>query len=199
MTKLQFLLALNDRLSCLPRNEAEERLNFYSEMIEDRMEEGLSEADAVAAVGSVDEIANQIISDTPLTKIVKVNLKPQRKVKAWEIVLLALGSPVWFSLLIAAFAVLLALYVSFWAVIISLWAVFGAVVGCGICGIVAGIGCVMIGSGPTGMALISAGVVCIGLSILLFYGCKTITKASLLLVKKIALWIKNRFIKKEEA
>ena len=53
MTKLQFLLALHDKLTGLPRDEVEERLNFYSEMIEDRMEDGLSEEEAVAAIGSV--------------------------------------------------------------------------------------------------------------------------------------------------
>ena len=71
MTKLQFLLALHDKLAGLPRNEVEERLNFYSEMIEDRMEDGLSEEEAVAAVGSIDEIAEQITADIPLIKIVK--------------------------------------------------------------------------------------------------------------------------------
>jgi uncharacterized membrane protein len=41
MTKLQFLMALHEKMSGLPREEVEERLEFYSEMIEDRMEEGL--------------------------------------------------------------------------------------------------------------------------------------------------------------
>ena len=64
MTKLKFLLALNERLSSLPRTEVEERLGFYSEMIEDRMEEGLSEEESVACIGSVDEIAAQILSES---------------------------------------------------------------------------------------------------------------------------------------
>ena len=51
MTKLKFLLLLNERLSHLPSKEVEERLAFYSEMIEDRMEEGLSEEEAVSEVG----------------------------------------------------------------------------------------------------------------------------------------------------
>ena len=93
MTKLQFLLALHDKLAGLPRNEVEERLNFYSEMIEDRMEDGLSEEEAVAAVGSIDEIAAQITADIPLIKIVKEKVKPKRKRNAWEITLLAVGSP----------------------------------------------------------------------------------------------------------
>lgn len=63
MTKLKFLLSLHEKLSKLPEDDVQERLSFYSEMIEDRMEEGLSEEDAVLAVGTVDNIASQIIAE----------------------------------------------------------------------------------------------------------------------------------------
>ena len=65
MTKLQFLLRLHERLKALPREESEERLNFFSEMIDDRMEEGLSEEEAVKAVGNVEDIISQILANTP--------------------------------------------------------------------------------------------------------------------------------------
>ena len=130
MTKLEFILALNERLKHLPQDEVKERISFYSEMIEDRMEEGLSEEDAVAAVGSIDEIAAQTKPEkAPASK------KQKRRLKAWEIVLLSLGSPIWLSLLIAAFAVALSLFVVLWALIICLWAVFAAFV----CGAGAGV------------------------------------------------------------
>jgi len=199
MTKHKFLLSLQDRLSGLPQDDIEERLNFYSEMIEDRMEEGLSEEEAVSAVGSVDEIAAQTVADIPLAKIVKEKVKPKRRMKVWEIVLLALGSPIWLSLLIAAFAVILSLCVSLWSVIISLWVVFVSVVGCSIGGIIAGVGFTLGGNGLTGIAVIGAGIICAGLAIFLFYGCKAATKGTLLLIKKTVLWMKNCFIKREEA
>ena len=129
MTKMQFLMSLHNKLSGLPQNEIEERLNFYSEMIEDRIEEGVSEEEAVAQIGTVDEIAEQIIADIPLTKIAKEKIKPKRHIKAWEIVLLILGSPLWLSVLIAIFAVIFSFYVCLWAVIISLWASFVAIIG----------------------------------------------------------------------
>ena len=50
---------------------SKEKRKGFSEMIEDRMEDGMSEEDAVAAVGSVDDIASQIIMDIPLIKIAK--------------------------------------------------------------------------------------------------------------------------------
>ena len=196
MTKLQFILSLHDKLSGFPQDDVEERLRFYSEMIEDRMEDGFSEEEAVSAVGSVDEIAAQIAAEIPLAKIVTNKIKPKRRLKAWEIVLLALGSPIWISLGIAAFAVILSLYISLWAVIISLWAVFGSVVVCAFGVIVAGIGFALGVNGLVGMAMIGAGVICAGLSILAFYGCKAATKSILLLTKKMAIWIKNCFVKR---
>ena len=40
MRKLEFLAALNVKLSGLPKEEVKERTNFYSEMIDDRIEDG---------------------------------------------------------------------------------------------------------------------------------------------------------------
>ncbi len=198
MTKIEFILSLHEKLSALPHNDVEERLNFYSEMIEDRMEEGLSEEDAVLAVGSVDEIAAQILADTPHSKVAEKKQKKKRGAKVWEIILLILGSPIWVSLLLGAFAVALSLYVSLWAVIISLWAVFGSFIGCSIGGILAGVGIILCGSSLTGLATIGAGLVCAGFSIIFFIGSKWATKGTLRLTKKIGLGIKNLFVRKED-
>ncbi len=180
MTKLDFISALHKHLSALPKKEVDERLNFYLETIDDRIEEGLSEDEAVAAVGSLDEISAQIIAEiSPVTK----KEKPQRRLKAWEIVMIILGSPIWISLLIAACSVILSVYVSLWAVIISLWAVFGSLVVSAFGTIVGGC-CLALGGFPAvGIALIAASLVCAGLSIFLFYGCKYASKAAVWLTK----------------
>ena len=191
MTKLKFLLSLNEKLSGLPENDVQERLSFYSEMIEDRMEEGLSEEEAVATIGSVDEIAAQIITEIAPAKTAIPEEMPKKHSKVWEIVLIVLGSPIWLSLLIAAFAVVLSLYVSLWSVILSLWAVFASVIGCAVGGIAAGLGFILFGNHLTGIAMIGAGIVCAGLAIFLFFGCKAATNATLLLTKKIPHWVKN--------
>ena len=196
MTKLQFLLALHEKLAGLPRNEVEERLNFYSEMIEDRMEDGITEEEAVAAVGSLDDIAAQITADIPLVKIVKEKIKSKRRMKAWNVILLAVGSPIWVSLLIAAVAVVFSLYVSLWAVVISFWAAFASfVVGC-VGALAFGIGYCLSGNLPAGLVLIAAGCICAGLAIFLFYGCKIATKGTARLAKIIVLAVKKNFIKR---
>ena len=205
MTKLQFLFALHDKLSALPQDDIEERLSFYGEMVEDRMEEGLSEEDAVASIGSVEELAAQISADFPTAKPdpksepKQKTVKPKKRRKAWEIVFLVLGSPIWFSVLIAAFAVLFSIIVSLWAVIISLWAVFASFVGCAFGCLVAGIVFAVFGNGLVGIAVIGGALVCAGIAILWFFGCKAGTKGALLLTKNIVPWIISLFVKKEEA
>ena len=47
--------------------------------------------------------------------------------------------------------------------------------------------------------MLGAGVACMGLSVFMFYGCIGATKGFVLLSKKIAVFIKNCFIKKEVA
>ena len=60
MNKQEFLMRLSKGLSGLPKDDVEERLSFYSEMIDDRIEEGLSEDAAVSEIGDVDKIISQI-------------------------------------------------------------------------------------------------------------------------------------------
>jgi len=199
MNKQEFLAELRKGLSGLPQDDIEERLTFYNEMLEDRIEEGFSEEEAVSAAGSVEEIVGQAVDDISLAKIARERIRPKRRLKAWEIVLLALGSPVWLSLGIAAAAVVLAIYVSLWAVIVSLWAVFGALAVCAIASVP---GCVIFATGGNiapGLAILSAGMICAGFSIMMFWGCKETTKGILMLTKKITTWMKNCFIKKEVA
>lgn len=194
MSKQAFLARLRKELSGLPKDDIEERLAFYEEMIDDRTEEGLSEEEAVSAAGAIDEIVAQTIADISLPKIARERLLPKRRLKAWEIVLLALGSPIWLSLGIAAAAVILALYVSLWAVIVSLWAVFGALAACVLVSVPTCVISIAGGSAASGFAVFAAGIVCMGLSIFMFFGCKAITKAIFMQTKRIAIGIK-----KEEA
>ena len=197
MNKEEFLTRLREALSGLPQEDIEERLAFYDEMIDDRIEEDLSEADAVAGLGSVDEIVAQIVADTPLTRIVRERMKPARRMRAWEIVLLVLGFPLWFPLLIAAAAVVLSVYIVIWAVIVSLWAVEVSFAAGVLGGVAAGVLSIVRGGVTPGVITLCAAVVLAGLAIFLFFGCKAVTVGAAKLTKKIALWIKSLFMRKE--
>ena len=199
MNKHEFMAELRARLCGVPRQDAEERINFYCEMIDDRIEEGLSEEDAVAQMGCVDDIAAEIISDIPLTKIAKERIKPKKQLEAWEFLLLAFGSPIWLTLAIVAVSVIFSVYVVLWSAIICLWAVFGALVGCAVGGVASGIVFAIMGYGMSGVAIMGAGIFCAGVAIFSFFGCSAATKGTAILTKKIVLGIKKCFVRKEEA
>ena len=199
MLKGEFLGLLRQALAGLPKSDMEEHLTFYGEMIEDRMEDGIPEETAVSELGSVEALAAQIIADTPLGRLVKEKIRPKKKPRAWEIVLLILGSPLWLSLLIAAAAVILSLYAVLWSVIVCLWAAFAALAACALAGIAAGAYFAAYGNALTGIAGIGAGAVCGGLSIFAFFGCAAATRGILALTGKLAIRLKNCFIQKEAA
>ena len=113
--------------------------------------------------------------------------------------LIALGSPIWASLLVALVAVALALYVSLWSVIISLWAVFVSLIACGLGGVMGGTVFCLTDNVRAGLWIIGAALVCLGLGILMFYGCRAITKYFLIFTKKTVLWTKNLLLGKGEA
>lgn len=196
MNKQEFLQSLREGLSGLPQEDREKAIDFYEEMIDERIEEGIVEEEAIATIGTVDEVVSQIISEIPLSKLVKERVKPKRKMSAWEIVLLVLGSPVWLSVLIAIFAVILSVYVAIWSVVVSLWAVEASFIGCVIGGIASGIVFFSTNHIEAGLYMIGEAFICASLSIFMLYGCKGATKGMVLLTKKMALGIKSWFVKK---
>ena len=50
-------------------------------MIDDRIEDGLSEEEAVGEIGPVDSVVSQIIADTPLPKLVKERVRSNRSLR----------------------------------------------------------------------------------------------------------------------
>ncbi len=198
MTKLEFLSALRERLSGLPSEDIEKSVEYYSEMIDDRVEDGVAEEDAVEAIGSVDEAVSNILADTPLPKLVREKVKPKRSLRAWEIVLLILGSPLWLSLLLAAIIVVFSVYIVIWSVVIVLYAVvltFGVGAIAGMTGMIS---FAVRGNVAQGILFLGAGLLCAGLTILSFYLSNFAAKGVALLGKNFCIGIKRSFIGKEE-
>lgn len=195
MDKETFLARLREGLSGLPRSDAAECLAFYGELIDDRMEDGLSEAEAVAGIGPVEEIVAQTVAEIPISRLVKERVAAKRKRKAREIVPLALGAPV----LMAAVAVALSVYAALWAVAVSLWAADAALLGVALAAVVLGPVQFAQGRASSGLALLGAGLALAGLAILLFFGCKAAARGMLVLTQKTARWVKTLFLRKEGA
>ena len=198
MKKQAFLDELKKKLSAYSQKDADERVRFYAEVIDDYMDEGLSEEEATSRIGSVDEILAQIVAegDFESTKQEKIHLK--RKLTAGQITLIALGSPIWFSLLLSAFSVVLSLYITLWALVISLWAIFISFAVCAPATVIAGVVFACQGHFATGFIAVATALVVAGLAIFLFFACRCATKGVVALHKTTANAIQKRFTKKEE-
>ena len=198
MNKNEFLNELRARLSGLPQEDIDERISFYSEMIDDRMEEdGITEADAVNSIGPVDTIVKQIMSEIPLSKIVSQKVKPKSGLKTWQIVLIVLGAPLWLPLLIALAATVLSIYVSIWSVVVSFYVTDIALVITAVAGIVGTIILFATGKVAAAFFIFGSALICTGLAILLFIGCYWLTVGVIALTKLIIFGIKRAFVGKE--
>lgn len=199
MNKKEFLDALREGLSGLPESDLEERLDFYEEIIDDRMDEGLSEEEAIAGLGSVEQIIGQITAEIPLSRLVKKKIKDRKRMRTWEIVLLSVGAVVWVPILLALVVIAISLYAVLWSLVVCVYAVQavfgGAALGCIAIGVVQIVNSnVWGGISSIGLALVLA-----GLTMFMIFACKWATLGTLRLTKKIILEIKSKFIGKESA
>lgn len=198
MRKQDFIKELRLNLSFLPKEEIDDRISFYSELIDDKIEEGVKEEDAIKSIGSIDEIINQIIDEMPLSKIAKDKIKQKRKLNGLEIALIIVGSPIWLSLLLSLIAVLFSLYIIGWSIVISIWAILISLIAVLVAGIVLTIISLFSNIYIVALSYLGATLVILGLTILMHYVCKTITRLYIKLTKLIVLSIKKKMLKRGE-
>lgn len=197
MNKQEFLTQMQKALSWLPQEDIEERIAFYSEIIDDHIEEGMSEEQAIAEIGSVQEVTTQIVAETPLPRLVKEKVKPKRALRIWEIILIVLGFPVWFPLIIAAGAVILSLYIVVWAIVISLWAFDISILISALGGIAISIVYFINANITPAFMTLAIAMFIGGLSIFILFGCVAVSKSIIKLTWKGVIGIKYMFINKE--
>ena len=202
MNKEKFILKLSQRLKDLDDEDTIKACEFYSEMISDRMEEGLKEEEAVEALGSIDfiesEIRGAIRNDSELP-IIDSNeeLKPmepskmKQELKGYQLALLILGFPLWFPLIITALSVALALYVVIWGVVASSYIANVALGISGISLLVAGFGFLFTANLSPAILSIGEALLAIGLAVLLFIGLKYITRLGIKLTKELTVLLRG--------
>ena len=102
MTKIEFLAAVSVELGGLRPADVREQIGFLSEMIDDRIDEGFSEAEAVSAMGAPASVAATILADAPFSAIVDDGKGKEKKHGSFRTVLIWAASPIWVSLVFAA-------------------------------------------------------------------------------------------------
>ncbi|MEF9972259.1 MAG: DUF1700 domain-containing protein [Oscillospiraceae bacterium] len=111
MTKHEYLEKLNSALKPILKQEREKSLAYYSEVIDERMEDGIAEEAAVSELEDASAAAEAIIADCEARGQMRPHHSP------WSIALIVLGFPLWFPLLAALGLVLLSVYLVVWALI----------------------------------------------------------------------------------
>ena len=192
MSKTEFIEQLRAALNGLSEEDLKKSVDYYEEMIDDRIEDGISEEEAISGLGSIDEIKSRILEDIPIRKIVKEKIKPKRSLAGWEIALLVIGSPVWVPIVLSLIITGLSLYMSFWIIILSLYVTDLSLFLAGILGIV--LAFMQTNGFATGLFLSGIGVTLTGVSVLLFFGFNQITTGMFILSKKFVLWLKKLFV-----
>lgn len=102
MTRQEFLKTIRKKLKGLPAEDVENSMAFYDEAISDRMDKGMTEEEAIAALGSADEIAARIMDETH-----EADAGENRSQQGGLAILpMILTSPIWFASLIVMAAVI---------------------------------------------------------------------------------------------
>jgi len=199
MTQQAFIDALSAALASLPPADRNRSLDYYREIIGDRMEEGCSEEEAVAALGDPETIAKQILDEPQSSaketaapaaptapapgETTNAPAKPRKGLRAWEIILLILGAPLWLPLVLTGLILLFAFFLVLWVLVLCLYLIpiclfasgSGFAVGAFFCFPVPGLA-------PAAL-LFGSGLILLGLAILLFFAMGPLTAGTVRFTK----------------
>ncbi|MCI8589321.1 MAG: DUF1700 domain-containing protein [Clostridiales bacterium] len=195
MNKEQFLAAIQEGMSGLNQRDLEPTIDYYREMIDDRIEEGLTEEQAIQALGPVSDIIAQILTDTSLAQLIKSTYPVKRGMRPWEITLLVIGSPIWGSLLLGAAALLFGIYILIWSFVLLLYAA-DLVFACASLGVINSIFLLCTGQPIQALFFFGAGLIGIGIAIPFFFGCNKVARGVIKLSKKFVIRLKRWILKK---
>ena len=193
MNREEFLLELRKNLNGLPKDEIENRIEFYSEMISDRVEEGLTEEEAINDIGGVEGVIKDIAKEIPLTKLVKEKIKPKRSLYIWEIVLIFLGFPIWFPILLTITILAFVMYFILWILDLVFTIVGTSLFASGLMSLL--IFFIVLFKGDLSLDYIGYTFVLLGVSLFMFVGVYYFTKLAAFVTKKTLIEIKSWFIR----
>ncbi len=194
MNRSEFDRALRRGIRALPKPEVQRFSEYYAEMLDDRIESGITEQDAVAQLGDPAAIAAQILSDESMPGVQHLQNRRNHRLNPWQIALIVLGSPIWVSIALALFSVALSLAAALWSLIVMMWAMEIAFAAGAIGGIVAGIAAIFRGNAWFGIAMLGAGVFCAGATVVWMAFAKWVTVA----LVRAFVNMKNRLKAKRE-
>ncbi|MEZ3496959.1 MAG: DUF1700 domain-containing protein [Lachnospiraceae bacterium] len=198
MNKAEFLAEIRRKIQGLPQSDIEKFLDYYAEMIDDYTEDGHTEEEAIRELGSVEQIVEQILKETPLPRLVQEKVRPTRTLRAGEIILLLLGSPLWVPMVLAVLALFFGAYVLLWTAVAVLYAIDLSAFACGAAGVFSILPFALSGNLLQGIFLLGVGLIGIGVGLLFLFVCNKVAVLILHGSKWLLLRVKHAFVGKGE-
>lgn len=177
MTRNEFITSLKARLSSIPESERQKATDWYSELICDRMEE-MPEEDAVSGIGSVDEIADEIISQyrqnatvvqtTGNESVGQSKNSPDKGVNTALMIFAAVVlSPIWLPLLVVGLSLALIAVVLFWCAVVTVGVMLVSAAAVGVVGLFYGFWALFVINPAYGLLVLGTALVAAGLTLAL--------------------------------
>lgn len=176
MTRNEFITSLSARLQGIPGTERQKALDWYSELICDRMEE-MPEADAVSGIGSVDEIADEILSQYRQNTTAvhssdgtepQSRRSPDKGVNtALVIFAAAVLSPIWLPLLIVGLSLAFVAVVLVWCAVVTVGVMLVSAAAVGVVGLFYGFWAMSVINPAYGLLVLGTALVAAGLTLAL--------------------------------
>ena len=179
----------------MPASEVADALEYYAEAIDDRVEQGLSEQQALEEIGGPAQACDAVAETVPVAKRAVAAATATRERKALIGVLLLVSAVFWVPLAFGLLGPAAGVYATIWAAVLVVWTGIGSLLACGLgavplacysasCGALAeGLfsGGGLLALGALGVMLVPLGIIA---SVLLF-------KASVLFVR----WVAHFFLR----
>lgn len=109
----------------MARGDVMDAVEYYQEAIDDRVEAGMGEGEAVAALGSVDEAVRAVCGSLPPFRRAVAEVRKSRASTVIAIVLLVLGAVVWVPVAFGLAATVMIVYLVLWMLVGCVWVLDG--------------------------------------------------------------------------
>lgn len=188
-TRNEFFTQLGQELYSLPHEDRQRFLAYYVEILEDYLENGSTEQEALEKMGSPQAIAREIQEETQASQEKEVPpSQPSQRTKFSAMRIVALVTlPFWGTLLLCAATFLLCLIIVIWCLplITGALALSGVLIG-----IVSLIGAPLLLSGSTAVGVIQLGlgIAMLGLALLMGVAAVQSARGCAALTKRLVDW-----------
>ena len=191
MTKELWLGILEDALKKMSKSERSKVLEFYREMIEDKIEGGASEGSVLESLGNPHDVAQNILEENGVkaeetkedVEVVEKSQPKKKGIPVWLACVLGIVVvPLGISLIAAWFSVYVSFVATFFALVVS---AFACVIAIFVSLIMAFTGYVSGGVALVGATIAGTGIVIL-FAVGFWYVCKYMTKATKWILSKKA-------------